>query len=93
MTLSTAIVYSDDADAYVDRIITDTAGTDLTFTATVAVDDGAYEIDATWQGDASSERTLRIPVADLAVGTHHLYLSVPGGNDIDLGKVKVVDRT
>lgn len=93
MTLSTAVVYADDPDAYVDRIVTDTAGEPLTFVANVAAGAGAYDITASWQGDPAPVRTLRIPVASLAVGSHRLHLQVPGGNDIDLGYVKVVDRT
>lgn len=92
MTLSTVTVYADDPDAYVDRIITDAGGANLTFVATVAVGPGAYLITATWQGVAAAVRTLRIPVDALVVGNHHLYLSIPGGNDIDLGWVQVLAR-
>lgn len=93
MALETLTRNADDPDAYVDRVITDTAGQPLTFVASVAAGAGAYEITATWQGDPAPVRTLRIPVASLAVGSHRLHLQVPGGNDIDLGYVKVVDRT
>src|SRR5690606_19437722 len=92
MTLKTVTVYADDADAYVDRIVTDAAGTDLTFEPAVAVGAGDFDITATWLGDAAPSRTLRIPVAGLEVGTHRLYLSVPGGNDLDLGGVNITAR-
>lgn len=96
MSLRTEHRFTDDADAYVDRIIGPEAVTatspDLTFEATVAVKDGAYTVTATWQGDVGPTRTLRIPVAGLAEGLHRLYLSVPGGNDLDLGAVQMIAR-
>lgn len=92
MTLSTVTVYADDPDAYVDRLVTAASADPLTFTPTVAAGDGAYVIAATWQGSPTSSRVLRVPTADLETGSHHLYLSVPGSNDLDLGWVCVIDR-
>jgi len=91
--LSMVTVYADDADAYVDRIVTATGGESLTFAPTVAVDAGAFTITASWLGEPAAPRPLRIPVAELEVGRHRLYLNVPGGNDLDLGSVNVVVRT
>jgi hypothetical protein len=86
-------ILADDPDAYVDREITDAAGADLTFTANVAIGTAAYTTAGTWQGDVGPKRVLRVPVAGLAVGTHRMYLQIPGGNDLDLGRVRVVART
>lgn len=93
MTLGNVTVYDDDTDAHLDRTITDNNGTDLTFTPIAAAGDGAYDITCTWQGTVGPVRVLRIPVDTLPVGSHHLYLQVPGGNDLDLGWVIVETRT
>lgn len=92
MTLPTVTVFADDADAYVDRQVTDAAGNPLTFAPLVAIGGGAYDLAATWQGDPAPTRVLRVPVSSLEVGTHRLYLSIPDSNDLDLGYVNVVDR-
>jgi hypothetical protein len=93
MSLPTVVVYSDDPDAFVDREITSAAGDDLTFTPMLSVGPGGFTRTGTWQGAVSSKRVLRIPCTELAPGPHHMYLSVPGGNDIDLGYVNVVVRS
>ena len=92
MTLPPAFVFADDEDAHVDRVVSDAQGNDLTFTPLVAVDGGAYEVAATWQGDPGPSRTLRVPVGSLLPGSHRLYLQVPGGNDLSLGSVHVMER-
>lgn len=91
--LPNVTVFDDDPDAFMDRQITDAAGANLTFTPLVAAGSGAFDITAAWQGTAAPTRVLRVPVATLAVGAHHLYLQIPGGNDIDLGWVEVLTRT
>lgn len=85
-------VYEDDPDAYVDRLVTDAQGNDLTFTPLVAANAGAYDMTATWQGVVGPSRVLRVPVTALPVGIHRLYLAIPGSNDLDLGTVYVVAR-
>lgn len=86
-------VLADDPDAYVDREITDATGSDLTFSPKVAFGTAGYTVTAVWQGAAGPKRVLRVPVTGLANGTHRMYLQIPGGNDLDLGRVRVVART
>lgn len=93
MTDAITSVLADDPDAYIDREITDATGTNLTFTANVAIGTGTYTTTGTWQGTPAATRILRIPVAGLTAGTHRMYLQIPGGNDLDLGRVYVVTRT
>ena len=92
MTLRAETVYSDDTDAYVDRQVTDNSGGTLDWTPLVAVDAGPYDVAASWQGDPGPTRTLRVPLVGLAVGTHRLYLNVPGGTNLSLGSVHVTAR-
>lgn len=84
--------FADDPDAFVEREIA-ADGTALTFEPMLAVNDGAFDITGTWQGEVSERRILRIPVGDLAVGNYKLYLRIPGGNDLDLGWVVIALRT
>ena len=93
MTDAITSVLADDPDAYVDREITDATGSDLTWTPTVAIGAAAYNVTAAWQGAVGPTRVLRVPVAGLTAGTHRIYLQIPGGNDLDLGRVYVVART
>lgn len=58
----------------------------------VAIGPGDYEVNATWEGDAGTSRTLRVPLDGLTAGTKQLYLRVPNGTDIALGTVWVVAR-
>lgn len=92
MSLPTVTVFADDADAYVDRQVTDAGGNPLTFAPQVAIGAGPYDLTGIWQGDPAPTRILRVPVSSLDVGTHRLYLSIPGSNDLDLGYVNVVER-
>lgn len=84
-----------DADAYIERQVTDNAGNDLTFSPVVQIGDGTgpADITGTWQGAAGPTRVVRVPVGPLLEGSHHLWLKVTGGPDIDLGWVEFVSRT
>ena len=91
------IRYTDDADAYTDWIVgpkvVQPDSPDITFTPTIAVKDGDYTVTGVWQSDVGPSRTLRVPVAGLPVGSHRLYLQVPGGNDLSIGTVHMVARS
>lgn len=91
-SLPPVVVIADDPDAYIERAVTSATGADLTFAIEVASGDGPYSLTGTWQGAVGPTRTLRVPVALLGVGAHHLYLRVPGDNDFELGWVRVVER-
>lgn len=93
MTDAITSVLADDPDAYIDREITDATGSNLTWTPNVAIGSGEFNVTGTWQGDVAAKRVLRIPAAGLTAGTHRMYLQIPGGNDLDLGRVYVVART
>lgn len=59
----------------------------------VAIGTGSYTVAATWLGSADTTRQLRVPLTGLTAGTHSLYLKVPTGTDIALGRVVVKART
>lgn len=44
---------------------------------------------ASWEGAAAATRTLRVDLFGLGVGVHVLRLTVPGGNDVYLGSVRL----
>lgn len=87
------IRYTDDPDAHVTYPITSEAGQTLDFAAQVAVGSAGFTVAATWEGDPDTTRNLRVPLSGVEVGMHHLYLQVPGDNDVPLGIVSVRSRS
>lgn len=86
-------IYADDPDPTWTFTVTDSQGDDVDWaTPVVAIDDGAYEVTGEWQGAAAPSRQIKVPLDDLAAGIHRLYLRVPNGVDILLGKVNVQPR-
>lgn len=85
-------VYTDDANAWIERQVTDNSGGDLTWAPLVAVDSGDYDITAEWRGDVGSTRVLRVPLVGLEPGTHDIYLQNPNGPDWPLGQVIATRR-
>lgn len=93
-TQTDTVVYVDDDDAYVDRIVTNHTGSSLSFSPQVSIGPGPYSVTAAWQGDEGTTRTLRIPLAGIPAGWHRLYLRVPGGTDFELTPgVLIEDRS
>jgi hypothetical protein len=86
------IVYTDDADASVRFRARDRNGEDLDFTVKVAYGSAAY-VDGSWEGATPSpERVFTAPAANLDEGLHNVYLQVPGGADMLVGRVLVKAR-
>lgn len=86
-------VYSDDPDASWTFTITSRDATQIDWASpVVAIGSGDYEVAATWDTDAGTTRTLRVPLVGLTKGDKTLYLRVPLGTDISLGTIRVQDR-
>jgi len=58
----------------------------------VAVGASGYTIAATWDSDPATTRTLLVPLSTVTVDST-LYLKVPNGTDIKLGRVLVRARS
>lgn len=81
-----ATLYANDPDVFVDFSVVD-AGGGTNDWPSPTVTSGGTSITAAWQGVAASTRTLRVPLISLGAGWHDLRLTVPSGNDVDLGRV------
>jgi hypothetical protein len=88
------IVYTDDTDATWTFTITSRDGTtDVDWVSpVVAINDGLYDVTATFLGSASPTRQIRVPLGSLTAGKKTLRLKVPNGTDILLGQVQVKTR-
>ena len=93
---ATQVVYSDDADAAVSWVVTDSLGQDVDWAnPQIAVGDAAY-IAATWQGLPAPSREIRLAMPlglGLDRGVYAAYLKVPNGSDFPLGTIRVQPRT
>lgn len=92
MTLLADTLYADDPDVHADWSITDSLSTN-DFPAAVETICAGHTHDtepaASWEGAAAATRTLRVDLYGLGVGVHVLRLTVPGGNDVYLGSVRL----
>jgi hypothetical protein len=79
-----------DPDAEVVYPITDETGGDTDWPNPQVIA-GPTTVDAEWLGDPAPVRDLRIPLADLSVGTYLLWLVIPNLPDLLLGEVSIVD--
>lgn len=86
-------IFTDDTDASWTFTITSRDDTVVDWVSpVVAVGGAGYTVAATFLGSAATTRTLRVPLVGLAEGTHRLYLKVPNGTDLLLGRVEVLPR-
>lgn len=89
------VVYTDDPDAtWTFTVTSQDANVEVDWASPlVAIDGGAYDVACTWEGPAAVSRQVKVPLGGLTKGTKTLYLQVPTGTDIQIGTVKVRDRT
>jgi hypothetical protein len=94
MTSGNPVIYSDDTDASWTYTITSRDSTVVDWVSPlVAIGTAGYVVAATFLGSAATTRQIRVPLTGLSVGSYTLYLKVPNGTDIRLGRITVAARS